>query len=73
MLLIILLVLFTALRQGSLNNAMTFDEPSPLAAGYAFLQQDIQSLWTVSLRGHPVLFNAWEALAHLHRRTQPTR
>ena len=61
-LIIILLVLFAAQLQGSLNNAITFDEPSHLAAGYAFLQQGIQSLWTVSLRGHPVLFNAWEAL-----------
>ncbi|TFG72639.1 MAG: phospholipid carrier-dependent glycosyltransferase [Anaerolineales bacterium] len=62
MLLIILLVLFTWLLQGALRNALTFDEPSHMAAGYAFLQQGTSGLWTVALRGHPVVFNAWEAL-----------
>ncbi len=61
-LLVILLVLFTWLLQGALKNALTFDEPSHMAAGYAFLQQGTAGLWTVALRGHPVLFNAWEAL-----------
>lgn len=62
MLVVILLLLFTWLLQGALKNALTFDEPSHLAAGYSFLQQGVSGLWTVPLRGHPVLFNAWEAL-----------
>jgi 4-amino-4-deoxy-L-arabinose transferase-like glycosyltransferase len=61
-LMIILLLLFSGLIQGALKTAVTFDEPSHLAAGYAFLQQGVAGLWTVPLRGHPVLFNAWEAL-----------
>jgi len=33
-----------------------------MAAGYAYLQQGSAGLWTVPERGHPVLFNALEAL-----------
>ncbi|MDF1512624.1 MAG: glycosyltransferase family 39 protein [Anaerolineae bacterium] len=58
----ILLTLFTWLTQGALTNAVTFDEPSHMGAGYAYLQQGLDGLWTVPLRGHPVLFNALEAL-----------
>ena len=61
-LIVILLLFFLSLLQGALSNSLTFDEPSHIASGYAFLQQGGDGLWTVPLRGHPVLFNAWEAL-----------
>jgi hypothetical protein len=61
-LIIVLLLLFVSLLQAASRTSLTFDEPSHLAAGYAFLQQGKAGLWTIPLRGHPVLFNAWEAL-----------
>lgn len=56
----LLLVLFALLTFGARQNSLTFDEPSHLTAGYAFLARGAD--WTVPLRGHPLLVNAWEAL-----------
>jgi hypothetical protein len=58
--LVLLLVLFALLTFGARENSLTFDEPSHLTAGYAFLARGAD--WTVPLRGHPLLVNAWEAL-----------
>jgi hypothetical protein len=56
---VLLLVLFALLSLGARQNSFTFDEPSHLAAGYAFLSRG--ATWTVPLRGHPLLVDAWEA------------
>jgi 4-amino-4-deoxy-L-arabinose transferase-like glycosyltransferase len=56
----LLLLLFALLAFGARQNSFTIDEPSHLAAGYAFLARGAS--WTVPLRGHPLLVDAWEAL-----------
>ena len=56
----LLWVLFALLSLGARQNSLTFDEPSHLTAGYTFLARG--ATWTVPLRGHPLLVNAWEAL-----------
>ncbi len=56
----LLLVLFALLSFGARQLFFTFDEPSHLTAGYAFLARGAS--WTVPLRGHPLLVDAWEAL-----------
>lgn len=40
--------------------SFTLDEPSHIAAGYAFLSRG--ALWMIPQRGHPLLVDAWEAL-----------
>ena len=57
-----LLLLFALLFNGSRQLSLTYDEPSHLAAGYAYLARSMEGLWTIPLRGHPLLINAWEAL-----------
>ena len=56
----LLLVLFALLSFGARQLFFTFDEPSHITAGYAFLARGAS--WTVPLRGHPLLVDAWEAL-----------
>ena len=56
------LLLFARLLFGSLSNAMTADEPSHLASGYAWLARGQAAFWTLSERGHPLLVDAWLAL-----------
>jgi len=58
--LVLLLVLFALLSFGARQISFTFDEPSHLTSGYAFLARGAS--WTVPLRGHPLLVDAWEAL-----------
>jgi len=55
-------LLFALLLIGSRQLSFTTDEPSHLAAGYAYLSQGQAGLWTIPLRGHPLLVDIWEAL-----------
>ncbi|MCJ7552014.1 MAG: hypothetical protein MUQ30_20275, partial [Anaerolineae bacterium] len=57
---LLLLVLFGRLAIASRELSFTSDEPSHIATGYAYLAQG--ATWTVPLRGHPPLLNAWLAL-----------
>ncbi len=63
---LILWVLFAMLTFGERQLYLTFDEPSHLTAGYTFLAQLVTGepdpTWTVTMRGHPLLVDAWEAL-----------
>jgi hypothetical protein len=56
-----LVLLFGLLIHGVGALSFTFDEPAHVAAGYAFLARGKRGLWTVPLRGHPVLVDAWAA------------
>ncbi|MBN1877968.1 MAG: glycosyltransferase family 39 protein [Anaerolineae bacterium] len=58
----LLWLLFALLLLGARQLSFTYDEPSHLAAGYAYLARGQAGLWTVPLRGHPLLVNVWEAL-----------
>lgn len=58
----LLLVLFGLLVREATFYSMTNDEPSHLAAGYAVLARGREGIWTMPLRGHPLLVNAWAAL-----------
>jgi len=57
---LLLLILFGRLAFASRELSFTSDEPSHIATGYAYLAQG--ATWTVPLRGHPPLLNAWLAL-----------
>jgi hypothetical protein len=54
------LLLFALLSFGARQLSFVFDEPSHLTSGYAFLARG--ATWTISLRGHPLLVDAWLAL-----------
>jgi len=56
----LLLIFFALLSFGARHLSFTFDEPSHLTAGYAFLARG--ATWMIPLRGHPLLVDAWEAL-----------
>ncbi|NBD36734.1 MAG: hypothetical protein GVY30_12160 [Chloroflexi bacterium] len=58
----LLLVLFGLLIREATFYSMTTDEPSHLAAGYAVLARGREGMWTMPLRGHPLLVDAWAAL-----------
>ena len=58
----LLLLLFARLVLGSVENAVTADEPSHLTSGYAFLARGQGAFWTIAIRGHPLLADAWLAL-----------
>ena len=58
----LLLVLFGLLVREATFYSMTNDEPSHLAAGYAVLARGRAGMWTMPLRGHPLVVNAWAAL-----------
>ncbi|MBN1877967.1 MAG: glycosyltransferase family 39 protein [Anaerolineae bacterium] len=57
-----LCLLFSLLLLGARQLSLTYDEPSHLAAGYAYLARGLKGMWTIPLRGHPLLVNAWEAI-----------
>ena len=57
---VVLLLLFARLSGGARHNSFTSDEPSHIASGYAYWAR--HTFWTVPLRGHPLLINAWSAL-----------
>ena len=57
-----LCLLFALLVGGARYLSFTTDEPSHLAAGYAYLARGTAGMWTIPLRGHPLLVDAWEAL-----------
>ncbi|MBN1875155.1 MAG: glycosyltransferase family 39 protein [Anaerolineae bacterium] len=42
--------------------SLTTDEPSHLGSGYTFIARGTAGLWTVPMRGHPLLVDAWNAL-----------
>jgi hypothetical protein len=54
-----LLILFALFAFGARQLSFTFDEPSHITAGYAFLARG--ATWTIPLRGHPLLVDAWLA------------
>jgi 4-amino-4-deoxy-L-arabinose transferase-like glycosyltransferase len=56
----LMLVLFALLTLGARQLSFTFDEPSHLTSGYAFLARG--ATWTIPLRGHPLFVDAWLAL-----------
>ncbi|MBN1249576.1 MAG: glycosyltransferase family 39 protein, partial [Anaerolineae bacterium] len=56
----LLLGLFARLVFDARQLSLTSDEPSHIASGYALLAE--QATWTVALRGHPLLVDAWIAL-----------
>jgi 4-amino-4-deoxy-L-arabinose transferase-like glycosyltransferase len=56
----LLLVLFALLVFGARQLSFTFDEPSHITSGYAFLARG--ATWTIPWRGHPLLLDAWLAL-----------
>lgn len=58
--LLLLIALFARLTFDAERLSFTSDEPSHIASGYAFLAE--QATWTVALRGHPLLIDAWIAL-----------
>jgi len=55
-------ILFLLLLNGAQQTSFTNDEPSHLAAGYAFLSRGQAGLWTMPLRGHPLLIDTWVTL-----------
>lgn len=57
-----LLLQFGLLTAGMPRTALTYDEPSHLASGYAALARGQDGLWTMQHRGHPVLVDVWAAL-----------
>ncbi len=56
----LLLLLFARLSLGASELSFTSDEPSHIASGYAYWARHAD--WTIPLRGHPLLINAWSAL-----------
>lgn len=58
--LLMLLLLFSRLTLEARHLSFTSDEPSHIASGYAYLDQG--ATWTIPLRGHPLLLDAWIAL-----------
>jgi hypothetical protein len=58
----LLLALFARLLFGALELSRTADEASHIASGYAAVARRQAGLWTVPLRGHPLLIDAWLAL-----------
>ena len=56
----LLLILFALFAFGARQLSFTFDEPSHITSGYAFLARG--ATWTIPLRGHPLLLDAWLAL-----------
>jgi 4-amino-4-deoxy-L-arabinose transferase-like glycosyltransferase len=62
MALALLLVLFATLSPGARELSLTIDEPAHIGSGYAVLSRGVDGLWTLPMRGHPLLVNAWEAL-----------
>ncbi|MCP4538537.1 MAG: phospholipid carrier-dependent glycosyltransferase [Chloroflexi bacterium] len=54
------MILFSLLSFGARQLFFTFDEPSHITSGYAFLARG--ATWTIPLRGHPLLVDAWLAL-----------
>jgi len=58
--LVLLLSLFARLTLDARKVSFTSDEPSHIASGYAYLARG--ATWTISLRGHPLLIDAWLAL-----------
>lgn len=57
---LLLLMLFGRQAFAARELSFTSDEPSHIATGYAYLAQG--ATWTVPLRGHPPLLNAWLAI-----------
>ena len=57
---LLLLVLFGRLAFDARKLSFTSDEPSHIATGYAYLAEG--AFWTVPLRGHPPLLDAWLAI-----------
>ena len=58
----LLLFFFGRLLCGSLELSKTADESSHIASGYTVLARQLDGVWTVPLRGHPLLVDAWLAL-----------
>lgn len=58
--LVLLLILFARLTLDARKLSFTSDEPSHIASGYAYLAE--RATWTIPLRGHPLLVDAWLAL-----------
>ena len=58
--LVLLLILFARLTLDARKVSFTSDEPSHIASGYAYLARG--ATWTIPLRGHPLLIDAWLAL-----------
>jgi hypothetical protein len=57
-----MLFLFGRLLFGALELSETADEPSHIASGYAAVARRLDGVWTVPMRGHPLLVDAWLAL-----------
>lgn len=57
-----LLLCFGLLVNGATSLSLTYDEPSHLAAGHAWLARGEAGRWTIAQRGHPLLADAWAAL-----------
>ena len=58
----LLLALFARLLFGALELSRTADEASHITSGYTAVARGLDGLWTVPLRGHPLLIDAWLAL-----------
>jgi hypothetical protein len=58
----LLLALFARLLFGALALSRTADEASHIASGYTALARGPDGLWTMPLRGHPLLIDAWLAV-----------
>lgn len=58
----LLLFFFGRLLFGSLALSRTADEASHIASGYAAVARGLDGVWTVPLRGHPPLVDAWLAM-----------
>ena len=58
----LLLILFARLLFGALQLSRTADEASHITSGYTAVARGLGGLWTVPLRGHPLLVDAWLAL-----------
>ena len=61
--LVLFLILFAILSLGARRLSFTFDEPSHIASGYAFLARGREAMWTIPQRGHPLLADGWLALS----------
>jgi hypothetical protein len=60
--LVLLFLLFARLLFGALALSRTADEASHITSGYTVLARGLEGVWTVPLRGHPLLIDAWLAL-----------
>jgi hypothetical protein len=58
----LMLFLFGRLLFGALELSKTADESSHVASGYAAVARGLDGIWTVPMRGHPLLVDAWLAL-----------